>query len=156
MVLHLPHAECGFGVTFNDFIKDTVFHTTTSRFVVWIGTFSRDIRSCGCPRMIFGTRPHGHHPRGDGENIIHKQGGGVQHNKERGKFFFSLKRRCGKKKNGCTDETMVGGALPRASVLRVDLGVNGVTNVSGSCAHPSDSWISSLLTSSLSLGIELN
>jgi hypothetical protein len=23
----------------------------------------RNVRSCGCPKMIFGTRPHGHHPR---------------------------------------------------------------------------------------------
>jgi hypothetical protein len=33
MVLHLPHAEGGFGVTFNDVTKDDVFYTTTSRFV---------------------------------------------------------------------------------------------------------------------------
>jgi hypothetical protein len=33
MVLHLSHAEGGFGVTFNDVTKDTVFYTTTSRFV---------------------------------------------------------------------------------------------------------------------------
>ncbi len=23
----------------------------------------RNVRSCGCLKMIFGTRPHGHHPR---------------------------------------------------------------------------------------------
>ncbi len=34
MVLHLPHAEGGFGVTFNDDTKDAAFYTTTSRFVV--------------------------------------------------------------------------------------------------------------------------
>ncbi len=34
MVLQLPHAEGGYGVTFN----------------------------CGCQRIIFGTHPHGHHP----------------------------------------------------------------------------------------------
>ncbi len=33
MVLHLPHAEGGFGVTFNDVTKDSAFYTTTSRFV---------------------------------------------------------------------------------------------------------------------------
>ena len=33
MVLHLPHDEDGFGVTFNDVTKDVVFYTTTSRFV---------------------------------------------------------------------------------------------------------------------------
>ena len=50
-------------------------------------------------------------------------------------------------------EAMVGGALARASALRVGLGVGGATIVSGSCAHPSHSRISRLLTSSLSLGI---
>ncbi len=34
MCTHLPHTEGGFGVTFNDVTKDTVFYTTTSRFVV--------------------------------------------------------------------------------------------------------------------------
>jgi hypothetical protein len=33
MVLHLPHAEGGYGVTFNDVTKDAAFYTTTSRFV---------------------------------------------------------------------------------------------------------------------------
>jgi hypothetical protein len=33
MVLHLPHAEGGFGVTFNDITKDSAFYSTTSRFV---------------------------------------------------------------------------------------------------------------------------
>jgi hypothetical protein len=33
MCIHLPHAEDGFGVTFNDVTKDTVFYSTTSRFV---------------------------------------------------------------------------------------------------------------------------
>jgi hypothetical protein len=50
-------------------------------------------------------------------------------------------------------ETMVGGALARDSDLSVGLGVGGVTIVSGSCDHSSHSWISLLLTSSLSLGI---
>ncbi len=50
-------------------------------------------------------------------------------------------------------ETMVDDVLTRASVLNVGLGVGGGTIVSGSCAHPSHSWMSCLLTSSLSLGI---
>ena len=50
-------------------------------------------------------------------------------------------------------QTMVGGDLVRASAFRFGLGVSGATIVSGSCAHPSHSWISRLLTSSLSLGI---
>jgi hypothetical protein len=50
-------------------------------------------------------------------------------------------------------EAMVGGALARASALRVGMGVSGSTIVSGSCDHPSNSWISPLLTSCLSLGI---
>jgi hypothetical protein len=50
-------------------------------------------------------------------------------------------------------KAMVGGALARASGLNVDSGVSGATIVSGSCAHPSHSWISRLLISSLPLGI---
>ena len=50
-------------------------------------------------------------------------------------------------------QTMVGGALVRASAFRFGLGVSGATIVSGSCAHPSHSWMSCLLTSSLSLGV---
>jgi hypothetical protein len=42
MVLHLPHAEGGFGVTFNFVTKDTAFYTTTSRFLVWIRAFSQE------------------------------------------------------------------------------------------------------------------
>jgi hypothetical protein len=50
MVLHLPHPESGFGVTFNDVTnpvrlavtKDDAFCTTTSRFVVWVGVFSQE------------------------------------------------------------------------------------------------------------------
>ncbi len=33
MVLHMPYAEGGFGVTFNDVTKDSAFYTTASRFV---------------------------------------------------------------------------------------------------------------------------
>ena len=32
MVLHLPHVEGVFGVTFNDITKDDGFYTSTSRF----------------------------------------------------------------------------------------------------------------------------
>ncbi len=48
-------------------------------------------------------------------------------------------------------EAMVGGAQARASALRVGLVISGATIASGSCARPSHSWISRLLTSSLSL-----
>ncbi len=34
MCIHIPYVEGGFGVTFNDVTKDSVFYTTTSRFVV--------------------------------------------------------------------------------------------------------------------------
>ena len=50
-------------------------------------------------------------------------------------------------------QTMVGGALVRVSAFRFGLGVSRATIVSGSCAHPSYSWMSCLLTSSLSLGV---
>ena len=53
MVLHLPHVEGGFGVTFNDVTKDDDFYTTTSRFVAWFGAFSQE--RCGCPRMTYRT-----------------------------------------------------------------------------------------------------
>jgi hypothetical protein len=42
MVLHLSHAEGDFGVTFHDITKDSVFYTTTVRFVTWFGVFSQD------------------------------------------------------------------------------------------------------------------
>ena len=42
MVLHLPHDEGGYGVTFNDFTKNSVFYTTTSHFVTWFGFFSQE------------------------------------------------------------------------------------------------------------------
>jgi hypothetical protein len=42
MVLHLPHPEGGFGVTFNDITKDAAFDTSTSRFVVWLGAFTQE------------------------------------------------------------------------------------------------------------------
>ncbi len=63
MVLHLTHTEGGFGVPLNCVTQDDTFDTTTSRFVSWMGDFSHHDRSCGCLKMIFGTRPHGHRPR---------------------------------------------------------------------------------------------
>ena len=42
IVLHLPHVEGGFGVTFDDVTKDVAFYTTTSRFVSWLGAFSQE------------------------------------------------------------------------------------------------------------------
>ena len=42
MVLHLTHPEGGYGVTFNDVTKDEEYHTTTSTFVTWFGTFPQE------------------------------------------------------------------------------------------------------------------
>jgi hypothetical protein len=42
MVLHLSHAEGGFGVTFNDVTKDTAFYTTTLHFVTCLCVFSQE------------------------------------------------------------------------------------------------------------------
>jgi hypothetical protein len=39
MVLHLLHAEGGFGVTSDDITKDAAFYTATSCFVAWLGAF---------------------------------------------------------------------------------------------------------------------
>jgi hypothetical protein len=50
MVLHLPHAEGGFGVTFNDVTKNATFYTTTSRFVPWFGTFSQERQELWLPK----------------------------------------------------------------------------------------------------------
>jgi hypothetical protein len=47
MVLHLPHVEGVFGVTFNDMTKDAAFYTSTSRFVAWLGTFPQVCRAPG-------------------------------------------------------------------------------------------------------------
>jgi hypothetical protein len=49
-------------------------------------------------------------------------------------------------------KTMVGVSLVKTSAFRFGLGVSGATIVSGSCGRPSQSWMSCLLTSSLSLG----
>ncbi len=50
MVLHLPHAEGGFGVPFNCVTKDAAFYTTTSRFVAWIGAFSQERQKLWLPK----------------------------------------------------------------------------------------------------------
>jgi hypothetical protein len=50
MVLHLPDAEGGFGVTFNCVTKDAAFYTTTSRFVSWIGDFSQERQKLWLPK----------------------------------------------------------------------------------------------------------
>jgi hypothetical protein len=65
MVLHLPHAEGGFGVPFNCVTKDTVFYTSTSRFVTWLGAFPQERQELWLHylKMTFTTRPHGHRPR---------------------------------------------------------------------------------------------
>jgi hypothetical protein len=52
MVLHLPHAEGGFGVTFNDITKDAPFHTTTSRFVDWLGAFTHERQGLWLPKDV--------------------------------------------------------------------------------------------------------
>ncbi len=49
MVLHLPHAEGGFGVTFTDVTKNAVFYTTTSRFVACLVAFSQERQSLWLP-----------------------------------------------------------------------------------------------------------
>jgi hypothetical protein len=65
MVLHLSHAEGGFGVTFNDVTLLRILYFILLLHSLWSDlVFSlRNVRSCGCLKMIFGTRPHGHHPR---------------------------------------------------------------------------------------------
>ncbi len=50
MVLHLSYDNCGFGLTFNDIIKDDVFYTTTSRFVVWLGDFPQERQVLWLPK----------------------------------------------------------------------------------------------------------
>ncbi len=50
MVLHLPHVEGGFGVTFNDVTKDSAFYTNTSRFVTWLGAFSQERQGLWLPK----------------------------------------------------------------------------------------------------------
>jgi hypothetical protein len=50
VVLHLPHAEGGYGVAFNDVTKDTAFSTTTSRFVAWLGAFPQERQRLWLPK----------------------------------------------------------------------------------------------------------
>ena len=50
MVLHLPHAEGGYGVTSNDITKDAAFYTATSRFVAWLGAFSQERKGFWLPK----------------------------------------------------------------------------------------------------------
>jgi hypothetical protein len=50
MVLHLPHAEGGFGVPFNCVTKDAAFYTTTSRLVAWLGAFPQERQKLWLPK----------------------------------------------------------------------------------------------------------
>ncbi len=50
MVLHLPHAEGGFGVPFNYVTKDAAFYTTKSRFVFWLGVFPQERQELWWPK----------------------------------------------------------------------------------------------------------
>ena len=50
MVLHLPHAEGGFGVPFNCVTKDAAFYTSTSRFVAWLGAFPQERQELWLPK----------------------------------------------------------------------------------------------------------
>ena len=54
MVLHLPHPEGGFRVTFNSITttttKDAAFYTSTSRFVAWLGTFPQGRQAMWMPQ----------------------------------------------------------------------------------------------------------
>ncbi len=50
MVLHLPHTEGGFGVSFNCVTKDDAFYTTTSHFVSWMGAFSQERQKLWLPK----------------------------------------------------------------------------------------------------------
>ncbi len=53
MVLHLPHAEGGFGVTFNDITIDAAFYISTSHFVAWVGAFSQERQGWWLPKDDF-------------------------------------------------------------------------------------------------------
>ena len=50
MVLHLPHPQGGFGVTFNCVTKDDDFYTTISHFVAWLGAFSQERQRLWLPK----------------------------------------------------------------------------------------------------------
>jgi hypothetical protein len=49
MYLHLPHAQGGFGVSFNDVSMDAAFYTT-ARFVAWMGAFSQERQGLWLPK----------------------------------------------------------------------------------------------------------
>ena len=49
MVLHLPHADGGFGVTLNDITKDTAY-VTTSHFVSCLGVFYQERQGSWLPK----------------------------------------------------------------------------------------------------------
>ncbi len=50
MVLHLPHAEGGFGASYNCVTQDSSFYTTTSLFVSWMGDFSQGRQELWFPK----------------------------------------------------------------------------------------------------------
>ncbi len=51
MVLHLPHTEGGFGVSFNCVTKDDAFYTNTARFVSWwMSVFSQERQKLWLPK----------------------------------------------------------------------------------------------------------
>jgi hypothetical protein len=50
MVIHLPHAEGGFGVPFNCVTKDDAFYATTSLFVSFLGAFSQERQKLWLPK----------------------------------------------------------------------------------------------------------
>ena len=49
MVLHLPHANGGFGVQSNQITRHAAFYTTTARFVAWMGRFSPALQRAWIP-----------------------------------------------------------------------------------------------------------
>ena len=51
MMMHLPHAEGGFGVISSNITMNAAFYTSTSRFVAWLGTFSQAHQSLWLPTI---------------------------------------------------------------------------------------------------------
>jgi hypothetical protein len=49
-MFHLPHVKGGFGESFKDVSRDTVFYTTTVRFVTWMGAFSQERHGLWLPK----------------------------------------------------------------------------------------------------------
>ena len=64
MVLYLPHAEGGFGVTFLTMLRKTRLSILLLHGL-WLGLVlsPRNVRACGCLRMILRTHPRGYRPR---------------------------------------------------------------------------------------------